>query len=257
MRFVGGDVIVTHAGRAKLWVLAGALLGALAGVAWFVTSAPYYQASAIIELSELPSTISLEPGSAPPRAVSIDTDAQIVAGDAVVDAVVEAVGADAATVRSSMTISARALTRVLVVTYTGPNADTARTGAGAAAEAFLAERERLLVAPVRAWLLDVAETQEQQATPVSDTSARTRIFPRPALDNRRLRAVEASLALPGPGRTLEASAEAPSAKRMQKELPLVSGTASGALAGLGVGLVRVRRGDGPQAGRSPRQANRR
>ena len=102
----------------------------------------------------------------------------------------------------------------------------------------------------------MAETQEQQATPVTTTAAVTavtattepskpvRIFPRPVLDNRRRRAVEASLALPGPGHTLEASIRLPSAETGQIELPLVSGAASGALLGLAIGLAR--RQDGTQ-----------
>ena len=262
MKLVGGDAIVTNAGRAKMWIFAGALVGLLAGAGWYFASAPYYRARSVIELSELPSTISLQPGGAPARAVSIDTDAQIVVGDAVAEAVAEAVGSDREAARRSMRISARPLTRVLVVTYSGSSADEARTGAGAAAEAFLAERERLLVGPVRDWLLEVAETQEQQATAVTAVTAptdptavtattepteQTRIFPRPVLDNRRRRAVEASLALPGPGRTLEASVRTPTVERGQAELPLVSGTALGALLGLGAGIARVRRKEGEQA----------
>ena len=249
MTFVGGDAIVAHAGRARTWILAGALLGLLAGVGWYLGSRPSYRARTVIELSELPSTIRLQPGSAPARAVSIDTDAQIVVGDAVTEAVAEAVGTDPATARRSMRISARPLTRVLVVTYAGSTADKARVGAGAAAEAFLTERERLLLAPLQEWLLEVAETQEQQPTAVTAVTAPaeaavpTRIFPRPVLDNRRRRAVEASLALPGPGRTLEAAVRRPSAERGQAELPLVSGASTGALLGLVVGLIRIRRTD--------------
>jgi hypothetical protein len=141
----------------------------------------------------------------------------------------------------------------MVLTYSAGTADKAKTGVGVAANAFLAERERLLVTPVRDYLIAMAETKDQPSTVAPGVTATTeaaepagtpaRIFPRPVLDNRRRRAVEASLALAGPGRTVEGALPLIPVERGQAELPLVSGMASGALLGLLVGLARARRKD--------------
>lgn len=237
LTLVTSDPILARGLRGRDW-LVGAVLGLLVGMGLYWATPPNYTATAAVELSEAAPTIDISPVGARPRLVSVDTDAQILVGDEVVSAIAQATGTTRSKARTSLAVAARPLTRVLEISFTGSSPKTAVLGAQQAAETFLGARERLIVARVQDYLVEVgARTASPRQSALLTTadisgSAESRV------EGWRERAIAASLQLRGPGSVLEQARITSSADRGDLEVPLVSGACLGALLGVGLRLER-------------------
>lgn len=249
LTIVTSDAVLTYGRRGRAWIVGG-LMGLLVGMGMHWATPPAYTATAVVELSEAAAIIDLSPVAARPRLLSVDTDAQIVTSDEVVAAVMAATGHPEMQVRRSLSVSGRPVTRVLEVSYRTSSADVATAGARQAAAVFLDERERLIVAPVRQYLVEVAARTESPRQPETLTEALTTAdlsdARRSTVEGWRQRAVAARLALRDAGITIEAARITSRADRGDVEVPLATGACAGALLGLGFGLMRRH-----VAGRSP------
>ena len=235
----GADPVLGFARRARLWILTGLTLGLTCGLGLYVLAPAIYHATVAVEVSELAPTISLSPAAARIPLVTIDTDAQLIASDAVVTSIAAVTGEPAARVRARLSIAARPLTRILEITFVGSSPTLAAVGAEQAAATFLAERHRLMLQPAEKYLRTVAD-QTQDPTPAGDALATANLSKAPDVrpENLRERAVQARVELPGPGSVVEHARVLSSPDRGDAEIPLVSGAAFGALLGFGLGVAR-------------------
>jgi len=235
LTIVTSDAILTRGLRGRAW-LVGGLLGLLVGIGVHWTTPPEYTATTVVELSEAAAIIDLSPVAARPRLLSVDTDAQIVAADDVVSAVAEATGQTEPTVRRSLLVSARPLTRVLEVSYRTSSPEIAKVGSQQAAETFLVVRERLIVRPVEDYLVEVGERTESPKQAEVLTTADLTGQAQSRVEGWRQRAIAARLALRGAGSVLEQARVTSPADRGDVEVPVATGTFLGALLGVGVSL---------------------
>ena len=199
----------------------------------------HYASTVTLELTAVAPLVDLNPSGARVDELTVDTDALVVESDAVVEAVAEALGGTPGSVRESLSVDARPLTRVLEITYTTTeSAEAAREGAAIAAESYLDLREELIIEPVRAYLSGIATaTDELEATAPKDgnvTKGDT------ALEARRRAAEAHQVVLAGPGSVLQ-SATAPIEGRGGLAVVLASYAAVGGLLGFGAGLFAEHR----------------
>ncbi len=233
--FEGSDPVLTSLWPCRRYVAIGAVIGLLLGAIVYRLTVPIYTASVTVELSEVGDQIDLNPAGGQLDVVTQDTDAQIVRSDVVVQAVSAASGAAPGYVRQALGVSARPLSRVLDIRYTDVSEKAALAGAAAAGTAFLAERDRVVIAPMRTYLNDIVTTTE----PLDRSSADQQ---RSSAVNREItrdRAFSELLRLPSAGTQLQAAAMTAVADRGDLEVPLTSGVMLGALIGLAVGMVRI------------------
>ena len=130
---VGTDPVLGRLRRMRVPVLVGALLGLLVGIAVHQTTPPTFTAQIAVELPMLRDRIDLNPGGARGAPLSIDTDAQLVLSDPVVQAIATAEQRPERQVRASLVVTARPHSRILVVSYTTRTADFASRTASAGA----------------------------------------------------------------------------------------------------------------------------
>lgn len=229
-----GDVDDVTRTMLARWTLAkvaiGVVIGALIGVAYVLAIPPTFRAVVAVELTEVQPVVDLGGSSGEHQEISIDTDAQLAGSDAVVAAAAAADGVDAATARSRMHVSARPLTRVLEITYESDRADDAVQASGAAAAELLAERQRLVIQPVRDYLTSVI-THGTDPQDVVDPAAQPDVLTPEA---RRRLALDEELRLPGPGSVLEASHLKLGHRPGQIEVPVATGAAVGGLVAFGM-----------------------
>jgi len=236
---VTSDPILRYGVRGRGW-LVGAVIGLTAGLGVYWAAPPSYTATSVVELSEAAPTIDLSPVGAQPKPVSVDTDAQILAGDEVVAAVARATGNTRSSTRMSLAVTARPLTRVLEISFTSSSPETAEVGAQRAAATFLAARGRLVVQRVEDYLVEVgARTASPKQSDVLATAELSGVA-ESRVEGWRERAIAARLQLRGPGTILEEARITSSADRGDLEVPVVSGASLGALLGLGLSLGRQR-----------------
>jgi capsular polysaccharide biosynthesis protein len=237
------DFVMHHLARG--WVLlAGALLGVVLGGWFYYTTPAKYSATAAVELTAVSPTIDLGTVRGRPRLESVDTDARMLAADDVVSSVAKASGDSTLWARTAVTVDARNLTRVLEITYTSETPEGARAGANSAADGLLVARQRLVIAPIEAYLTEVAKRTE---TPLDaevvnpEDRFGTAEF---RVENWRDRALTARLQLPDAGTVLQRATASSGAERGPMEVPLTSGAALGALLAvlLSMGLQRLRAG---------------
>lgn len=240
LRIISSDVILTHGLRGRVWLI-GAALGVVAGIGVYLTTPPAYTATSVVELTEASPVIDLSPIAARPRLVTIDTDAQIVVSDSVISSVAAVTDQTTVQVRKSLVVTARQLTRVIQITYRAPSRETARAGAQRAADAFLEERSRLIVDPVKGYLAEVdAKTQspdQPSAKEPGDTSQRAQS----RVESWRERALAARLQVSGAGVVLESGRVRPAGDRGNLEIPLATGASVGAMLGVALSVLRRRR----------------
>jgi hypothetical protein len=237
------DLVMRHLAHGRVW-LAGAALGMVLGGCVFITTPAEFSATAAVELSAVSPTIDLGAVRGRPKLESVDTDAQMLASDEVVAAVAKASGDPSSWARSSVSVSARTLTRVLEITYTSRTPRGASAGANSAADGLLAVRQRLVVKPVDDYLSEVAKRTEKplDAEVVNPTDrAGTAEF---RVEGWRDRALAAKLQLPDSGIVLQRASGSSGPQRGDLEVPLTSGAALGGLVGLllGIGGQRLRAG---------------
>lgn len=237
---VGGDPVLRYGRQARAWIFGGSLIGLLVGAVLTLTAPTTYHATVAIELSDVSPVVDLNPAGARAKTVTVDTDAQLVLADPVVSSVASDLGVTANQARRSLTLSARPLSRVLEIGYDGPTPEVARAGAQIAAEAFLELRNRLVIQPMRDYLARV-----EKATRDARLSDSLRIradvtFRESPLETERRHAIKDELELPGPGVVVE-NASVSAFAGANREVPLASCTALGALIGLTVGVARASR----------------
>ena len=212
-------------------------MGAIAGMVWLFATPKTYEATIVLELTSVAPQVNITSVGARPDPVTIDTDAQIVMSDAVVDAVTRTSSRDRTDVRNSLDVSAVPLTRVMNITYGADSATEAIKGASTAAAAFLDEKERLIVDPVRNYLQSV-ESRDAQVSGAggSLSKASPDLW---ELEARSQSAMAAEIRLQGAGEILEAARITASGDRGDVEVPVVTGTALGALLGLLVAILQT------------------
>jgi hypothetical protein len=241
LTFVTSDAIMTRGLRGRTW-LVGGLLGLMAGFGVYYETPPAYTATSVVELTSLSPVIDLSATAAKLQPFTVDSDAQIVADGQVVSAVAAITKQPSAQVRRSLSVSARQLTRVLQITYTASSPVTATAGAQGAADAFLAEREKLVVKPVQDYLAAVfAKTESpQKSTTLATEDLTSRAQSR--VESWRQRAVGARLQSKGAGSVLEHAQVRAGGDRGDIEIPVVTGACLGGLLGVGVALLRSQLG---------------
>lgn len=232
------DPVLTHARAARRPAVVGLLVGLLAGLAVFFLSPAQYRATVAIQLTSVAPIVDLNPAGPRIRAVTIDTDAQLLRADPVVAAVAAAEGRDPADVRASMAVSARPLSEVLELTYTADSAEAARDGAATAAAAFLDLRDTTVIAPVRGYLQAVLAATRQPGVVVDDLDVSGLVPNQSETEASRLRAAITDVELSGPGRVIAAPVLPSGAHRGDVIVPLASGAALGALVGFLLGVGR-------------------
>lgn len=218
-----------------MFIAIGTVLGAAFGIAWIVSTPVTFEATTALELTSIAPQVNISSVGARPDPVTIDTDAQIATSDPVVRAITENSTRDAADVRANLDVAARPLTDVMTITYTAGSPAEAVDGASAAARAFLQEKDRLIVEPVRRYLTEVASEK-----PVVGTQGAVLALPSDdiwALETRRQAALASELRLQGAGRVVEASRITAPNDRGDVEVPLVTGAALGALLGLLLAVI--------------------
>lgn len=237
LTFVTSDVILTRGLRGRTWLVCG-LLGLMAGVGVYFATPPAYTATSVVELASVSPVIDLSPTAAKPMLFTIDSDAQIVADGQVVAEIAKITNQSPAVVRRSLSVSARQLTRVLQITYTAPSREVATAGAQGAADAFLAERTRLVVDPVKGYLAAVFDKTGSPLKSATLTTADLSSRAQSRVEGWRQRAIAAQLQSKGAGKVLERARVRAGGDKGDVEVPVVTGLCLGALLGVGVALVR-------------------
>ncbi len=223
---VGSDPVLARLRRLRVPVLVGALLGLGAGVAVHQLTAPTWTAQVVLELPQLRDRIDLNPGGARGQVVSIDTDAQMVLSDPVVRAVAQDEGRPERDVRAAMLVTARPLSRVMLISYTSRSADAASGGAVRAAAEFLRLRERAYLTPQLAFLGAVDRGTQSVPAEFDDIVSTGAV---PSSENLRRRAFVQSLTLPSSGEVVAGPRMTSVRDRGDVEVPLTTGVASGAM----------------------------
>lgn len=222
----GSDPVLGRLRRLVVPVLVGTLLGLLAGIAVHSATPATWTAQVAMELSSVRDRMDLNPTGTRGDLVSFDTDAQLAYSDAVVLAVAVDQQRPVTTVRSSIEVSARPLSRILLLSYTARSPDAAQDGAVLAARTLLQERDRLYLAPQREYLDDLFRTTDS-IDPQFDLV--TASGDAPARESLRRSAYVEQLRLQEPGRVVGENGLTSVADRGDIEVPLTSGAATGAL----------------------------
>jgi hypothetical protein len=113
------------------------LIGAIAGGAIFFSISERYYATSRVALSPQITYLSLSPIPEKQPLVTLDTTAQLVRSDFAIDRIAEAMGVSDEEARDSLVISAKPLSRVLIVQIRADTKDQARAGAHAATEVLI------------------------------------------------------------------------------------------------------------------------
>ena len=214
-------------------MVVGTVAGLLLGTGLYVTSPAVTRATVSVEASRVAAVARMNSQVAPPKLVTADTDVHLVLSDEVVTAVAQAIGVSPSEVRRNLTVRARAVTRVLEISYTDPSVARAERAVQVAGEAFLAMRDRLVLQPVRDYLteVDIATRRVVTGIPQAD---RAKIEPEDSDSEVLRRRAQAELAaLPPPGLVMEDARLTKIRDRGDVEVPLASGAAAGALVGFG------------------------
>jgi capsular polysaccharide biosynthesis protein len=190
-------------------------------------------------------------------AVTPDTEAQIATSTPVLTAVRNATGlrANFADLSKRVTIDAPANTQVLAISFEARHPKAAKLGAQAAAEAFIAERSRLIsdrqVADIGALDAQIDALRDDLAAATTRVSTsgdvgRTlgQLQQGAIIDKiRSLQRTQTRLATAqtDAGTILRPASESALRVRLGREVPVTTGLLLGLLAGLGLGQVRRRR----------------
>lgn len=219
-------------------ITAATLLGlAVGGVAQSLQPAAY-SASAAVELPPIASFVSLDPRNGKPPVATIDTTAQLVMSDPVVQRVREATGQSADEVRAGLTVSAYPLSSVLIVAYVAPTPEAAATGARAATLATLDQRSKVLGG---AQLLKARTLYARLARLRSRAAEAVPQFPRVTgrLDEQARHLALILNQLPPPGRFIVEPSRDPRPVASHPELHLTTGATSGLVAGIVIAYWRA------------------
>jgi hypothetical protein len=239
LTFITSDPILTRGLRGRTW-LAGGLLGLILGAGIYFATPPTYTATAVVELAALSPVIDLSPTAGKLQPFTVDSDVQLVVDGQVVSAISGITRQEPAQIRRSLTVSARQLTRVLQITYRAATPAMATAGAQGAADAFLAERDRLVVKPVGDYLTQVllkTESPQKSAATLTTEGLTTRAQSR--VEGLRARAIAAELQSKGAGNVLERARVRAGGDRGDVEIPVVTGAGLGVLIGVAAAMIRA------------------
>jgi len=120
------------------------IVGAVVGAAYSTRAVPEYRASVYIALPDVPQWVDVDPDLPNAKRTTIDTSANLVFADPVVDTVAKQIGVSVDEARSSLSVSARPLSRAAIISYTTTNADTAVVAANLAAQGMIEQRQTVL-----------------------------------------------------------------------------------------------------------------
>lgn len=237
-RPVNPDPVIAS-GLGGPWWLVGAAVGITLGAVAYLVTPQYFEATVAVRVSETPAALDLAVGGRG-RPVTPDTDAQLLRSDAIESRVAEVTADPIDAVPDRLHVSARPLTRVLEITYTSSTPIRAAKGARAAATTFLAVRQQLVLVPIREYLIEVEERtrlldSEQLGGVLDSGDAAFRV------ETWRGRAIEALMQPLSAGELLEEPLVPDRGHRGDPEVPMASGTATGALAGIFFAMFRNRR----------------
>jgi hypothetical protein len=214
------------------------MVGIIVGLGVYFTAPTTYSAATAVELTKVAPGLDLNPIAPPPELLTIDSDAQMVDTDEVVSSVAKVTHDPTSHVRASLQVTARPLTRVLVITYTSSTAARATAGAQRAAETFLDVREQLVVKPLEDYLANVKQLTESPRlsaeTTTEDLSGRVQS----RVEGLRQRAMLAELKADGAGSVAQSARITSSGNRGGVEIPVVTGACLGALLGVGFTVAR-------------------
>lgn len=225
--------------RRRTWVLAliGAVLGASIGVVLVLTAPKTFKATVAVELASVAPQINLSGAGPKADPVSVDTDAQLVLSDAVVDAVAALGDRSVSQVREHLMVAARPLTQVITITYAASSAEAARGGAATAADALIKQRERLFVDPVRNYLTRVSDQNVSRTGTTGEgvtAESQDNLW---SLELRRQAALDQELGLGNAGSVLEQARITTAGQRGDLDVPVATGLAVGALFGVAVAVL--------------------
>lgn len=237
---VGTDPVLGRLRRMRVPVLVGALFGLLVGIAVHQTTPPTFTAQVAIELPMLRDRIDLNPGGTRGDTISVDTDAQLVLSDPVVQAVAGGEQRPERQVRAALLVTARPLSRILMVSYTTRTADLAARGVRTAGEQFLRERGKAYIDPQASFLGAVQRGTEQIPAEFDDVVTTGTV---PTSETLRRRSFVQTMTMPSAGQIVSGPRMTSVQDRGDIEVPLATGFATGALLGvlLVVGLDLLRR----------------
>jgi hypothetical protein len=120
------------------------VIGAVLGAAYSTRAVPEYRASVYIALPDLPQWVDVDPEPPNAKRTTIDTSANLVFSDPVVEAVATQIGVSIDEARNSLSVSARPLSRAAIVSYTTTDRDTAVAAANLAAQGMIEQRQTVL-----------------------------------------------------------------------------------------------------------------
>lgn len=245
LALVDPDPLLRWAPAARRWVALGLAIGLAVGAGVYFLIPPRWTATAAIELTDISPAVDLEGAGLTRDRLTVDTDAQILGSDGVVTTVAQQTGVEADGVRSALSVSARPLTRVLEISYSDASSEAALDGTRVAASAFLRERQRLVVSALQDYLAQIVVLTEDPSlsTGLLGDVAAGDLDSVSSLEIRRQQATELQLELSSAGRVVDQARLTATADRGDVEVPLVSGAALGALAGLLVGCFLASRND--------------
>jgi capsular polysaccharide biosynthesis protein len=222
------------------------LVGMAAAAWWLVRTPPTYTATAAVLLAPVPGFVDTDPDGRAPRAVTVDTDAQLLRSARVVGAVARAAGQDPATVADSFHVSAPSLTRVLRISFTASEPGAARLAAETAAAELIAARREYLpalhpdqIAKLQVQVAD-QERQLERLVAAGDQPQRRRQL-EDGLATLRSRLANLYMAHARPGRVLQAPALPTRPDAGDPEVPITSGAMLGLLTGCALAAARERR----------------
>jgi uncharacterized protein involved in exopolysaccharide biosynthesis len=124
-------------------ILAMMLVGLLVGAGVVFNSPRVFTATATVLLQPVPTAVPLSGSESDPSSITIDTQAQLVTSDRVVDQVVSATELNVDEARAALRVTAFPLSEVLRISATTSDPVESREAAQVAAEAVLDLRERL------------------------------------------------------------------------------------------------------------------
>lgn len=128
------------------WVIIAVCVGVgmAATVAYARQIPPVWEASASIELPDLPTYIDITSKGRPAQRVTIDTTGQLVFSEPVLRAVKRVTGDKLDDIDDRISVSAYPLSRVIIITLKDRDRDDAIAGADAAAEELVTQRGKVL-----------------------------------------------------------------------------------------------------------------
>lgn len=158
-----GD-LVSPVARHRVLVVVCGLVGLLIGLLWSAVQPPAFQSTATVQLAPGETRVDLTDTVQRLPLLSVDSDAQMLLSDQVIDAVAQASGVDPTSVADRLSVQAPPASTTLRVGFVAPDPESAERGAEAAALTLIDVRSEV-VASVRDSVADGirAELARQEA----------------------------------------------------------------------------------------------